>query len=208
MDSITSQNTDTRRWVRALVASVALLLVSGVAARATSALIDIWFPDRPTPPDLLFDLLPYVEWTQYLTDIALLVALALLVYHALTGRRQDIPMMVALFGIMELLRAFITVLTPLAGPLGNGAYYGLIHMTQNGEFPSGHAASVMLCYLLVDGKQSPRIKAAMVVLLVVECMSLLLSHGHYSIDIIGGLWLSYFVYHALRKPVERLLGRL
>jgi membrane-associated phospholipid phosphatase len=205
MDTGFDQIPDRSRWIRSLVGSVALLLTAGVAARASSALIDRWFADRPLPPDLLFDILPYAAWTQYLTDLALLGSLGLLVYYALDGRVREIPTMVALFGIMQMLRAVIGLLTPVAGPLGNGAFYGLIHAVQNVEFPSGHVASLMLCFLLVDRDQSPRIKAGMAVLLVVECISLILSHGHYSMDIIGGLLLSYFVYHALREPVERLL---
>jgi membrane-associated phospholipid phosphatase len=63
-------------------------------------------------------------------------------------------------------------------------------------FPSGHAASVMLCTLMVDRADAPRAHIALVVLTVAECLALLLCHAHYSIDIVGGLLLSYFVWHA------------
>lgn len=101
-----------------------------------------------------------------------------------------------LFGIMELLRAAMNLLTPLAGPLAsNESFYGILRFHQYGEFPSGHAASVYLALLLVDRAQAPRIWTGLVVCLVVEIVALLVSHGHYSIDIVGGLLLSYFVFH-------------
>lgn len=195
MRGATPEDLRGRHWTRNLVLAIGLLLLSGVVARTTSTLIDVWYPDRPKPPDLLFDILPYAAWPQYLTDIALLVALGLLLFYALDGRTREIPKMVALFAIMELLRAVINLLTPLAGPLGNGAHYGFIHTIQNGEFPSGHAASVFLCFLLVDREEAPRVRLALGVCLVVEVVALLVSHGHYSIDIVGGLLLSYFVYN-------------
>lgn len=158
------------------------------------------------PPDLLFDTLPLIPWTQYLTDIALLAQLALLIWYVSRGRWSRLPEMIALFSIMQLFRAVIIVLTPLAGPLGNGAFYGLIRVTQNGQFPSGHAASVFLFYLFVVASEAPRLRKVMLAFVVVEYSSLLLSRGHYSIDIIGGLLLSYFVYHEYAEG--RLFDRL
>jgi len=183
-------------WTRNLLVAIGVLLLSGVAARSSSSLIDVWYPDRPKPPDFLFDLLPYIAWPQYLTDLALIAALVLLITYALRGHTREIPKMIMLFAIMELLRATINLLTPLAGPLAsNQSLYGIFPFHQYGEFPSGHAASVYLAFLLVDREQAPGIRIALGVCLVVEIVALLVSHGHYSIDIVGGLLLSYFVFH-------------
>ena len=126
-----------RTWARAWAVSGGLLLTALIMSRAASAFIGSRFPDRPKPPDLLFDSLPLVPWTQYITDITLLVQLALLVWYLSRGRWHRLPEMIAMFSIMEILRAVFITFTPLAGPLGNGAHYGIIHATQNGEFPSG-----------------------------------------------------------------------
>jgi membrane-associated phospholipid phosphatase len=182
-------------WARALVVSFALLAACFAAARLTSVFIAERFPGRPMPPDLLFQLLPYVPWTQYLTDLALYVEALLLFWYLFRGRLRQFPQMAAMFSIMHLSRAAITTLTPLAGPLGNGAFYGLIHVTQNGEFPSGHVGGAVILYLFVNASDAPRLKWVMLALAIVECVSLLLSHGHYSIDIVGGILLAYFVYH-------------
>ncbi len=186
-------------WARSLGFSLFLLATAFVAARVASAFIDARYPNRPLPPDLLFDALPRIPWTQYLTDIALLVQLGLLVWYLSRGRWHRLPEMIALFSIMELMRAAFIVLTPLAGPLGNGAFYGIIRVTQNGEFPSGHVASALLFFLFVDATEEPLLSKVMLALVFVECGSLLLSRGHYSIDIVGGLLLSYFIWHEYKE---------
>ena len=182
-------------WARSLAVSGTLLLTALVLSRLASAFIASRFPGRPTPPDLLFDTLPLIPWTQYITDIVLIVQVVLLIGYVSRGRLRRLPEMIALFSIMEIFRAVIIVLTPLAGPLGNGAFYGIIHATQNGEFPSGHVASAFLFFLFIDPSDAPVLRKVMLALVIVECASLLLSRGHYSVDIVGGLLLSYFVYH-------------
>lgn len=181
-----------RRWVIALC----LLLVSVVSARATSGYIGRAFPDRPAPADLAFRLLPHVQWVQYLTDVAVLTGAVLVLVHIARRDPAELPAAVTLFALMELARAFMTVLTPLAGPLGNGAHYGFVHVTQNGQIPSGHVGAAVLFYLLVDGRSSPRLRAVMLALAVAEAVALLLSRGHYSIDIVAGALLSYALYQS------------
>jgi len=186
-------------WIRSFAVALGLLAAAFFLARFTSAFIAAQFPDRPTPRDLLFEILPLVEWTQYLTDLALFAEVGLIFWYLSRGRWRLFPQMAAMFSIMHLLRAVITILTPLAGPLGNGAYYGLIHVTQNGEFPSGHVGGALILYLFVEASEEPRLKALMLTLAVVECVSLLLSRGHYSIDIVGGLMLAYIVHREFTK---------
>lgn len=216
------------RWGRSLGVGALCLLVALIAARVTSSWIPKMFPDRPTPPDLMFEILPHIPKAGYIADLALVAAVALLLVYAFRGNQREIPTMMALIGIMEFSRALLNVLTPLGRPLEPGEYYGLgtelehlfmnvfgpfegslpgsalhgitvsqgmMHATQHGEFPSGHMAFVFLCMLLVDKAKAPRIRAAMVVLVVAECVSLLVSHQHYSIDVVGGFLLSYFIYH-------------
>lgn len=178
-------------WIRSYAIAALVLAAGGVAARVSSAYVDLRFPDRPAPSDLLFRLLPNVPWTQYLGDIALLAGLALLTWHALRHQPHDGPGMIALAGVVQITRAAINTLTPLATPLGNGTQWGLVDYVQNGMFPSGHAATALLFYLVVDETKAPRMKRAMLWLVAIEVLALLLSRGHYSIDIVGGLLLVY-----------------
>lgn len=105
-----------------------------------------------------------------------------------------IPEIIAVFGLMEIGRALTMALTPLAVPYDEATHFGIEGIRNWGKFPSGHAATFLLFYLLVDTRVSPRIKRVLLVLLA-EILALLVSHSHYSIDIVGGLLLGYFVYH-------------
>lgn len=185
-----------RRALRAWAVAAAVLAASGVAARASSAFIALRFPDRPTPDDLLFRLLPNISWTQYVADAVLVVGVALAVWYAVRLRPYEGPSVVAMVGLMELARAAINILTPLASPLGNGTLWGLMRFEQNGMFPSGHTGTALLLYLTVDGTAAPRIKRVMLLLFVAECVTLVLGRGHYTIDIVGGILLTYVLWRA------------
>lgn len=192
------------------------LLFAGVCSLLASNYIGRAFPDRPTPRDFLFEVLPYVDIGQYLNDIAVFGAVFLLLGYAFFRAPKDLPDLLGMFGTMYLLRAAIMILTPLASAHGNDAHYGIvpllnIEVIQNGMFPSGHTAAALLCFLLVDPKRAPRLRKLQLVLAFVTWITLILSHGHYSIDVVGGLLLSYFVWRewtigSLLRPVKRFIN--
>lgn len=188
----------------------AMLIAGATASHAASRFIDSRFPDRPFPGDLLFEVLPYVDLGQYVSDLAVFAAILMLAYYGLTRARLEIPKMMSVFATMYLLRAAMITLTPLAPAHGRGASFGFVPYIQNGMWPSGHTAATLLCFLLIDRKAAPRLKSAAAILVVVEGASLLLARGHYSIDILGGLLLAYFVFHEwtagrLFNPVKRVV---
>lgn len=193
-------------WWRRLFVSLGALAVTLGAALVSNAVLVTWFPERPKPPDLLFEALPFVSSMQYVADIALLAGFAILLWYGIARRPDRIPEMLALFAVMETLRAFIMMLTPLDSAYLRGATFGLFPIVQYGMFPSGHAASVLLCMLLVSKQDAPRARTALGALVVIECAALILSHAHYSIDVVGGLLLSYFVWHVYDHG--RILGWL
>ncbi|MHB1136926.1 MAG: hypothetical protein ACYC1X_09080 [Coriobacteriia bacterium] len=104
--------------VKAWLVSVGLLAAAGVASRYSNWLILERFPDRPYPRDLLFELLPYVSWTRYLTVIALVIGFSLFLYYALRYEPGRIPAFTAIFALMYLFRAAMIVLTPLGSAQG------------------------------------------------------------------------------------------
>jgi len=183
-------------WARALAVATSVLLVSFILASGFSGLIQLRYPDRPRPPDLLFDLLPHWPSWQFVVEAIYVTGAVLLGVYVFRHAIRRIPEMIAVFGLMQIGRALIIALTPLATPYDEATHIGIEGIRNWGEFPSGHIATFMLYYLLVDEAVSPGIKKALRVLLIAEIIALLVSHSHYSIDIVGGLLLSYFVYHA------------
>lgn len=176
--------------VREWAIATGLLAAAFGASRMSSAYIAAAFPDRPTPRDLLFELLPYAAWPQYITDAAVILGVVLLITYLVRHHPSRLPEAVSMYAVMQLARAAMITFTPLAGPLGNGAYYGFVRVTQHGEVPSGHAATVLLLYLLVDRQEAPALSNVMLALAATEWAALLVSHGHYSIDIVAGLLLA------------------
>lgn len=200
---------DRHSRVRAWVVAVALLAAVGVATLMANRLILARFPDRPYPRDLLFELLPYVAWTRYLTVVALVAGFALFLYYAIRYEPGRIPAFATVFALMYLFRAAMIVLTPLGSAQGEGDF--VFSVQQYGMFPSGHMAASLILVLLTSAEHAPALHRTQVLLAVMELAGLVLARGHYSIDIVGGLLLAYFVVHVwaegrLFSPLKYLTG--
>ena len=189
------ENPGRTHWVRALAVGASVILLSAVVEYPLSDLIQSRYPDRPKPDDLLFNLLPHWPSWQFVVEAIYIAGAVLMGIYVFRHAIKRIPEILALFGIMELGRALTMVLTPLAAPYDEATHVGVEGVRNWGEFPSGHAATFLLYYLIVDEEVSPGIKKALRIMLFAEIVALLISHSHYSIDIVGGLLLGYIVYH-------------
>lgn len=189
-----------------IIRALTLLAAAGGASLASSGFIQRAFPDRPAPRDLLFEILPYIGSARYLTAVAVFTALALLLIHSLREDRRHLHEHIAVLAVMYLLRAAIMLLTPLANAHGEGAF--VFPLVQYGMFPSGHSAAVLLCVRLIDPTRAPGLRRLMLTLAVTVWVALIVSRGHYSIDVVGGVLLAYFVemewrHGTLLGPVTR-----
>lgn len=189
---------------RQLWLSLTLLLLASGLNFVVSALIQLYFPDRQPIPDTLFIVTPYVDWTQYLTDLANIFSFVLVGFYVARGHREELPFILAVFGTAYLMRAFIILLNPFGGPLGNIVTYGLTTIHQHGQFPSGHTLMVVVSYLVVNAKKAPLIKRLLLGSVIVEMVSLILSRGHYGIDVLGGFFVAYVAYNELIKSDRSL----
>ena len=196
---------------RALLVAALLLLLSGITSAAGNALIVAWFPDRPSPEDLLLQVLPSIKFAQYVTEVAIISSFLVLLVYAVRQARSELADMFAAFGIFYLIRSVLMVLTPLANSWNGSGHFGFIPLDQLGMFPSGHVGAALLCFFMVDAERAPMLKRVALGLLAAQLIALLFSHAHYSIDIAGGILLGYFVHRewrdgALFGPVKRLMG--
>lgn len=173
---------------------VALLLaaIGGGASLWSSSFIEANFADRPLPRDLLLAALPYTRVAQYAADGLVALAMFVMIVYFMLRRRDDIPEVVSMFAVMYALRSAINVLTPLASP-HQQELYGWFP-SQNGMFPSGHSANVLLCWLVLDRTAPKALRVAAFAIAAAEWVALLVSRGHYSIDVLGGILLGYFVW--------------
>lgn len=167
-------------------------------------LINSLYPNRLPLDDLLFDILPFVPFAQYLTDIVVVLSALVVVLYFLKYEKRFLPYVLYAFGIFYLLRAFLVVLNPVSGYFGNEATFGLTSIKPYGAFPSGHVGFSSVCYLLISQSNDKYIKSILYVLVIIEALSLLLARGHYGIDIVGGLLLAFFVVSKLSSFKDKL----
>lgn len=205
----TSDEAAPRSGLAAWGVVVGLGLLAAAATVLGNQLIVSRFADAARPHDLLFELLPYVGPAKWLTVVALVIGFGLFVFGVLRRNLSRTPAVLAPFALMYLLRALIMVLTPLAPAQGEGPF--VFEVQQYGMFPSGHVGVAVLLAMLTpaDRRWERRTQWAMVALMVA---GMLLARGHYSIDIVGGMLLSYFVVHVwqsgrLFAPIVAATGR-
>ncbi len=174
------------------------------AGMLTSLAIDVCIPflvpNRPVSSDLLFSLLPRIDWFEYLADGAALLAYVVFVWYVVRHDRLHAPRYLVGLGLLYGLRGLLLPLTPMGNPLGEGVQSGfLTTLGINGYFPSGHIGSSFLFFLFIHQKTAPLLKVLSGLIVLVIAVSLLLARGHYSIDIAGGLLLAYGIEAFLRR---------
>ncbi len=198
-------------WYQALgrrktLVSLAVLVGSALFCFAISELIQRLYPDRPMVPDILFTLLPDVPVLAYVTDPIMVLDIVLILWYAFGRERNHLPFFFFSVGITYVGRGLLMILTPLGRPTGNLDSYGvsiLVNLKQHGMFPSGHLSLASAIYFLIDGRKHPEFKWAAGLLALAEMITLILSRGHYSIDVVGAVMLGYIAIGLMLPYRER-----
>jgi hypothetical protein len=156
----------------------------------------------PMLSDLILDNLPFYN-VSLLYDVSCLIPILLvLIYFVHKKDYNRIPLFLLMTGVFYIVRGIFIVLTPFGNPPMFNGSDPLFHGFSNyelGVYPSGHAGNVFLLFLLVKDKSY---KWLIFICLVVVVIALFLARGHYSIDILSGLFFSY----AIREFGEKHLS--
>ena len=152
--------------------------------------------------DLILDKLPVID-VSLIYDIVSLIPIILAIIYIIHKKDFNrIPFFLLMIGFFYIIRGIFIVLTPFGNPPMFNGSDPLFHGFSNyelGVYPSGHAGNVFLLLLLVKDRAY---KWIIGICLIIVIMALFLAHGHYSIDILSGLFFSY----AIRTFGERHLG--
>ncbi len=147
----------------------------------------------PMLSDLILDNLPFYN-VSLIYDIFCLVPIFLVLLYFVHKKDYDrIPLFLLLTGIFYIIRGIFIVLTPFGNPPMFNGSDPLFHGFSNfelGVYPSGHAGNVFLLFLLVKDRGY---KWLIMICLVIVITALFLARGHYSIDILSGLFFSYAI---------------
>jgi hypothetical protein len=147
----------------------------------------------PVLSDMILDHLPYWD-VSYLYDIFSLVSLGVFLTYIVHKRTfNEVPYYLLLCGIFHIIRGVFIVLTPLGHPAlfdGTEGPFNGFSKFEMGVFPSGHTA-ISLMYILFA--RSKAYRAALSGCLIVIIAALFLSRGHYSVDVLSGLFFAYAI---------------
>ena len=147
----------------------------------------------PILSDMILDKIPVIN-VSLIYDIFAIIPIVLAVLYIINKRDYNrIPFIFLMVGIFYVVRGIFIVLTPFGNPpMFNGSdplFHGFANY-ELGVYPSGHAGNVFLILLLVKNRVY---KWLIGICLVVVILALFLAHGHYSIDILSGLFFAYAI---------------
>jgi len=178
----------------------AALIIGGALNQFGSVYIYHNFKNMPELQDTLLRWIPQCK-LGYAFDAATIMSVVIFCAYAIKKDFEKIPYFLMLFGILQVIRAFFIVITPLQNP-DIGEYNGFMQAEEifrRGMFPSGHTGSSFLAFLLAKRPW----KTALLTTLMGVIVFLFLGHGHYSIDIFAALIFAYAVYRFGERRLKR-----
>ncbi|MCX6325657.1 MAG: phosphatase PAP2-related protein [Bacteroidia bacterium] len=147
----------------------------------------------PMLSDLILDNLPVINVSLIYDIVALIPIILAFIYVFHKKDYNRIPLFLLMIGIFYIVRGIFIVLTPFGNPpMFNGSdplFHGFANY-ELGVYPSGHAGVVFLLLLLVKDSVYKWISG---ICLIVVILALFLAHGHYSIDILSGIFFAYAI---------------
>lgn len=186
------------RNLRSVLLFVLCLLITLLA----NYIIVTHFPNKVISPDILFNVFPYHVNLEYISDLLFFLLVFLFISSYFLKEKKRSNDIIDTISIFYIFRALLMVLTPLMRPTGvDLPSHGIFReiMTQFGMFPSGHVGLTALLYFLIDGSEYRKFKQLYLYLLVIYSVLMIISLGHYSIDVVGGIMLGYIVVNERNK---------
>ncbi|HAM08758.1 MAG: hypothetical protein A2X05_00595 [Bacteroidetes bacterium GWE2_41_25] len=147
----------------------------------------------PMLSDLILDNLPVIDLSLVYDIVCLIPIFLMFVYIAHKKEYNRIPFILLMIGIFYIVRGVFIVLTPFGNPPmfgGSDPLFNGFSKYELGVYPSGHTGNVFMLFLLVKDFLYKKI---ILICLTIVIITLLLSHGHYSIDIFSGIFFSYAI---------------
>lgn len=188
-----------------LLAITATLMLTA----ASNKIIIDYFQSRVIADDIIFRLIsvPQSHYLEYYTDFVILLMLGVTIWSWKDELRRYFPYLATNVTLFYCLRAIINVLTPLQRPLGEDVSHGIFRNVaiQYGMFPSGHLGITFLFFLLTMDRVSKNSRNCLAVLILIQALAMVITRGHYSIDVVGGVLLAFFVFKVLEPYKEKLV---
>jgi hypothetical protein len=156
----------------------------------------------PMLNDLILDNIPSLDVALYYDIFALLPIIFVIIYVVHKKAYDRVPFIIMMSGLFYIVRGIFIVLTPFGNPPafnGSDPLFNGFSKYDLGVYPSGHAGNVFLLFLLVKDRLY---KWIIMICLILVILTLFLAHGHYSIDILSGLFFAYAIKSFGEKHLE------
>jgi len=181
---------------RYLYIAVISFLAGGALNIASQTYLHNYMLEGKTLPmlsDLILDNIPTVNVALWYDIFALIPIIIVLIYMVHKKDFKRLPFIIQMSAIFYIARGIFIVLTPFGNPpafTGSDPLFNGFSKYDIGVYPSGHAGNVFLLFLLVNDKVY---KWIIMTCLIIVIITLFLAHGHYSIDILSGLFFAYAI---------------
>ncbi len=147
--------------------------------------------------DIILDNISYYNVSVFV-DITMVAAILLyLIYLFSKKSYADFPVVLLALGIFEILRAIFIILTPTPAPCP-GCKFGYIRPDFAGNFPSGHFAIPVFIFSYFLVKREYKLSICLGILALINFIAIMLSFGHYTVDMVGTILLAYSIFLTLK----------
>ena len=182
---------------------VVLLVLATLASRLANDFVNSFPASTETLPDLVHQLIPPVN-LNLLVSAGDQLALVLIIAYLLFWDTENFPLALILLGVFFLIRAgflFCTVLPTPFPRIDDSATLNvsLVFYGTRDLFPSGHTGSLFILAFLL--KKNLWVRGLVFVLATVMGLAVVLMHVHYTIDVLGAVFIAYAVYAFFEKHV-------
>lgn len=162
------------------------------------------YPNLPTQTDFFFEHTPYINILFICDLIVIITIISFLIFIFKKKKFREIPFYTILIGIYYLIKSVLIYLTPMANPHPVSEFWSKV-LPEGGMFPSGHTGLIFLLFLFTIKEKPKGWRIYFLMLLIAEIIFMILSRGHYSIDIIGALFIGYTLWKVAYERFRKKL---
>ncbi len=194
----------TKKFVIALSISLVVLLIGIILNYYTDKYIQENFQNRPKADDYFFRKMKFKDLSELNEGMVIISFVVSIVFIVKNKFYNEIPFYLLIVGIFSILRAVFIVATPLANPFPNPQDFGIMPslLAKNGLFPSGHTSYPFIFFLFSYYKKKWGYYIMFLILFLLVSITMIICRGHYTIDIIMTIFISYSIYSFANKHLK------
>jgi hypothetical protein len=179
-----------------LIISTLVFFIGAISTPIAGLFIKKSFGYLPQPEDLIIDQIRPMFLAGKFSEWVMQLMIILFVYTIISHDIKNLPSYMSKIGMIYIIRSFIIILNPLP-QLYDPTYKGLLISEftlyfYQGMYFSGHTAFAFFVYFS-DSYSSTTIKYTKLLLAAIVGIFLIISHSHYTVDILMGILVAFFL---------------